>query len=59
MLEEFPEQDQVYEADVEMVDDLGGMCFFLGFTIRADKHGDQEPRAFDEGHQRSSEVMTQ
>ena len=61
MLEEFPEQDQVYEADVEMIDDLGKMCFFLVLTTRADnlKHGDQEPRAFDEGHQRSSEVKTQ
>ena len=31
MLEEFPEQDQVYEADVEMIDDLG-MMFFFGFS---------------------------
>ncbi|KAI9460594.1 Rec8 like protein-domain-containing protein [Lactarius psammicola] len=39
MPEEFPEQDQVFEIDAEMIDDLG----------------DQEPRVFDEGHQRSSE----
>ncbi|KAH9065734.1 Rec8 like protein-domain-containing protein [Lactarius vividus] len=36
--EEFPEQDQVYEIDAAMNDDL-----------------ELEPRAFDEGHQRSSE----
>lgn len=39
MQEGSPERNQVYEVDAEMIDDLG----------------DQEPRAFDEGHQRSSE----
>jgi hypothetical protein len=58
MPEEFPEQDQVYEVDVEMIDDLGATRFFV-LTIRADRIDDQEPRPFDEGHQRSSEVMTQ
>lgn len=42
-----------------MIDDLGRMRFFLVLTIRADRIDDQEPRPFDEGHQRSSEVMTQ
>ncbi|KAI9444793.1 Rec8 like protein-domain-containing protein [Lactarius indigo] len=37
--EGFPERDQVYEIDAAMIDDLGKV----------------EPRAFDEGHQRSSE----
>lgn len=38
-----------------MIDDLGRMRFFLVLTIRADRIDDQEPRPFDEGHQRSSE----
>ncbi|KAH9081641.1 Rec8 like protein-domain-containing protein [Lactarius deliciosus] len=38
--EEFPERDQDYDIDVAMIDDLGR---------------ELEPRAFDEGHQRSSE----
>ncbi|KAF8274080.1 Rec8 like protein-domain-containing protein [Lactarius quietus] len=53
-LEEFPEPDQVYEADVGMIDDLGRTCGVV-LTIRADETDGQEPRVFDEAHQRSSE----
>jgi hypothetical protein len=34
--EEFPERDQVFEADAQMIDDFGRV-FFLVLTVRADK----------------------